>query len=345
MGNQDTLTVIPFGPFEADLHAQELRKLGVRLRLPRQSFQILKMLLEHSGELVTREDLRLALWPSDTFVDFEHGLNAAINRLRETLGDDADNPKFVETLPRRGYRFISPLSQSGLVSPTPQAAPVQMAVTVSEEKTEKALRPRWLKIGKWVFVAAALIAILIFAYSRWRKGQASAPATLSTVRFTAYPGAEHYPTFSPDGSQIAFSWDGDPPPGATGYDLYVKVVGSEQLLRLTSHPSDFLGEAWSPDGTQIAFHRFWHGGKFTNGGNPASAENGLYVIPSLGGVERKLRSTRLLSRYYVPISWSPDGKWIAFSDLSPSGEGQRLFPALHRNPGNHTDSPSSRMCR
>jgi DNA-binding winged helix-turn-helix (wHTH) protein len=102
-GNQHTRTVTRFGPFEADLQTQELRKQGARLRLPGQSFQILKMLLERPGELVTREELRTTLWPSDTFVDFEHGLNAGVNRLREALGDSADSPRLVETLPRRGY--------------------------------------------------------------------------------------------------------------------------------------------------------------------------------------------------------------------------------------------------
>jgi len=100
-------TLIPFGPFEADLASQELRKQGVRLRLPRQSFQILKMLLERPGEVVTREELRAKLWPADTFVDFDHGLNAAVKRLRDALGDTAENPRFVETLPRLGYRFIT----------------------------------------------------------------------------------------------------------------------------------------------------------------------------------------------------------------------------------------------
>src|SRR5215468_4183468 len=100
-------TLIPFGPFEADLASQELRKQGVRLRLPRQSFQILKMLLERPGEVVTREELRAKLWPADTFVDFDHGLNAAVKRLRDALGDTAENPRYIETLPRRGYRFIA----------------------------------------------------------------------------------------------------------------------------------------------------------------------------------------------------------------------------------------------
>jgi TolB-like protein/DNA-binding winged helix-turn-helix (wHTH) protein/Tfp pilus assembly protein PilF len=109
VGNQHSPTVISFGPFEADLHTQELRKQGVRLRLPGQSFHILSMLLKHPGELVTREELQQALWPSDTHVDFERGVNAAVNRLRDIMGDSADNPTFIETLPRRGYRFIAPV--------------------------------------------------------------------------------------------------------------------------------------------------------------------------------------------------------------------------------------------
>jgi TolB-like protein/DNA-binding winged helix-turn-helix (wHTH) protein/Tfp pilus assembly protein PilF len=118
--------LIPFGPFEADLSSQELRKHGVRLRLPRQSFQILKMLLERPGDLVTREELREALWQSETFVDFEHGLNAAINRLREVLGDSADHPKFIETLPRRGYRFTGPVNGMPKATHAPAAsAPLQ----------------------------------------------------------------------------------------------------------------------------------------------------------------------------------------------------------------------------
>ena len=90
-----------------DLRAGELRKHGVRIRLQTQPFQILGMLLERPGEVVTREELRQALCPGDTFVDFDHGLNNAINRLREALGDSAESPRFLETLPRRGYRFIA----------------------------------------------------------------------------------------------------------------------------------------------------------------------------------------------------------------------------------------------
>src|SRR5687767_1636833 len=96
-----------FGTFEVDLRARELRKGGIRIRLQDQPFEILAVMLERPGDVVTREELRQRLWPAGTFVDFEHSLNAAVKRLRAALGDDADNPRFVETLHRRGYRFIA----------------------------------------------------------------------------------------------------------------------------------------------------------------------------------------------------------------------------------------------
>jgi len=98
-----------FGAFEADLQSGELRKSGLRIRLPDQSFQILAMLANRPGEVVTREQLRLTLWPNGTFVDFDHSLNTAIGRLRDALGDSADSPRFVETLAKRGYRFVAPV--------------------------------------------------------------------------------------------------------------------------------------------------------------------------------------------------------------------------------------------
>jgi TolB-like protein/DNA-binding winged helix-turn-helix (wHTH) protein/Tfp pilus assembly protein PilF len=106
-------TVIRFGVFEVDLRAGELRKQGVRVKLQEQPLQILQFLLERSGEVVTREELRQRIWPADTFVDFDHGLYNAIRRLREALGDSAENPRFIETLSRRGYRFIGSVSVSG----------------------------------------------------------------------------------------------------------------------------------------------------------------------------------------------------------------------------------------
>jgi cholera toxin transcriptional activator len=100
-----------FGVFEVDSTTGELRRKGVRVKLPSQPFQVLLMLLERPGEMLTREEICRALWPDGTFVDFEHGMNSAVNRLREALGDQASNPRFVETLARRGYRFLAPVER------------------------------------------------------------------------------------------------------------------------------------------------------------------------------------------------------------------------------------------
>src|SRR6185312_8164774 len=100
-----------FGAFEADSATGELRRNGVRVRLHAQPFQVLAMLLERPGEMLTREEISRALWPEGTFVDYEHGVNSAVNRLRDALGDKASNPRFVETLARRGYRFVAPVER------------------------------------------------------------------------------------------------------------------------------------------------------------------------------------------------------------------------------------------
>src|SRR5436190_2299775 len=104
--------IIRFSTFELDVRAGELRKQGARIKLQEQPLRILEMLLAHPGQLVTREELRSKLWPSNSFVDFDHGLNKAINKLREALGDSAESPRFVETVPKRGYRIVSPLAKS-----------------------------------------------------------------------------------------------------------------------------------------------------------------------------------------------------------------------------------------
>ena len=134
-----TRLVYRFATYEADPLTGELRKAGVRLRLPEQPFRVLIMLLERPGELVTREQIRQTLWPADTFVDFDHGLNTVINRLRETLGDSASNPRFIETLARRGYRFLAPVETAGTASaatpltvgPPSPAAPAEPSATTN----------------------------------------------------------------------------------------------------------------------------------------------------------------------------------------------------------------------
>src|SRR5580693_7939205 len=106
-----------FGAFEVDLRAGEVYKHGIRLKLQDQPFQVLAVLLEHPGDVVTREELHQRLWPSDTFVDFDTGLNSAIKKLRDALSDSAEEPRYIETLPRRGYRFIARVENGTLPAP------------------------------------------------------------------------------------------------------------------------------------------------------------------------------------------------------------------------------------
>ncbi len=146
-----TTNLVHFGAFELDLRAGELRKNGAKIKLQEQPLQVLGMLLERPGEVVTREELQRKLWSSDTFVDFEHSLNAAVKRLREALGDSADNPRFIETLPRHGYRFI---------------APIQAAAGL-----ETQTKPQAAGLPRWSFLAAGgLLLLLITAafYVVWR---------------------------------------------------------------------------------------------------------------------------------------------------------------------------------
>src|ERR1700746_3332224 len=114
--------IVRFGLFEADLQTGELRKNGLKVPLQGQPFQVCAILLSRSGELVSREELRQQVWPEDTFVDFDHALNTAITKIRLALGDEADNPRFVETLPRRGYRFIAPVEKPRAEPPDARVA-------------------------------------------------------------------------------------------------------------------------------------------------------------------------------------------------------------------------------
>src|SRR6476469_7607348 len=125
--------ILRFGSFEANLQAGELRKQGLKVRLQDQPFQILAMLLERQGELVTRQEIHPQLWPADTFVDFDHGLNNAINRLREALCDCSDTPLFIETIPRRGYRLIAAVTIEN--SPARPVRPIRKALKQKQHRT------------------------------------------------------------------------------------------------------------------------------------------------------------------------------------------------------------------
>ncbi|MGI4828203.1 MAG: winged helix-turn-helix domain-containing protein [Janthinobacterium lividum] len=128
-----------FGIFEADATTGELRRQGIRIKLNAQPFQVLLLLLERPGELLTREQITQELWPGDTFVDYEHGVNSAVNRIREALGDTASNPRFVQTLARRGYRFLAPVER--IVAPEPLPALPPAAVSVMAAAVEPVMEP------------------------------------------------------------------------------------------------------------------------------------------------------------------------------------------------------------
>ncbi|HMK22990.1 MAG TPA: winged helix-turn-helix domain-containing protein [Terriglobales bacterium] len=176
MSQTGSQKVVRFGAFEADLAAGELRKSGVRIRLQEKPFQVLALLLERAGQMVTREELRDRLWPSDTFVDFDHGLNTAVNKLREALGDAAANPRFVQTVARRGYRFIAPL-QDGASAVVSNVAEIPQPGPYATTPSESSLHPelevpfprRSITRGLFILVQLMYLIFYVVALLRWQE--------------------------------------------------------------------------------------------------------------------------------------------------------------------------------
>jgi Tol biopolymer transport system component/DNA-binding winged helix-turn-helix (wHTH) protein len=288
---------IRFAPFELVLEPEELRRNGIRVKVSGQALQVLIVLASEPGRLVTREHLHKVLWPATSFGDFEHGLNAAVNRLREILGDSAVSPKYIETIPRQGYRFIAATKvKEEQVTSLPPAAS-----TEPPRSAAKLPLRRW-----WIPLAVAACIFIGLAYLRFRTRLDEASRLLriqrlAVVPFTSLPGNVTSPAFSPDGNEVAFGWDGET--NGAGYDLYVKVIGSENPLRITRHPSEKLSIAWSPDGREIAISRVSREGA-----------TGIFLVPPTGGPERKIYSRSSTYWYGNELSWSSDGKYLAFTD-------------------------------
>lgn len=328
-----------FGPFEVDLHTRELWKFGTRVKLVGQPFEILSILLARPGKLVTREELRNRLWPSDTFVDFNHGLNAAVNKLRDALSDSAEEPRYIETLPRRGYRFRAEVewigaeagtdAQNNDVAVTSKAEesspPVVLARKVETPSFNRALpssRNRWVRYGSasalmlaTIFVAAVLVRTVPGVRAKISHEPVERTVPLLSIANTFSPA------FSPDGNRVAF-YRAHSAEASAG--IYVSAVGSDQLLQLTSNDDDCC-PVWSPDARWIAFTR------------EHNHEYSIYLVPSDGGGEEKRKSEQISmsgpSAFKVAysvtserkldtggvmprrgdIDWSPDGKSIAFS--------------------------------
>lgn len=289
-------STIRFGVFELDLETGELRRNGSKVHLQEQPLQILVSLLERPGKVVTRDELRKKLWPSDTFVDFDHGLNAAIKRLRDALGESADSPVFIETMARRGYRFIGNVE---IPAATPPARP----------------RP-WQRFARNALViglAVCALALFIVYYSHSHRSKADQPTVIPVVTEV---GEKYNPTLSPDAQRLAFAWNGG---SGSNFSIYEKLVGTEEPVRLTKQTSIDFNPVWSPDGRYIAFCRIQKNG------------TGIYIIPSLGGAERRLREAfweGLMDEILWSagrLSWSPDGKLLAYSDRASRTEAASIF--------------------
>ncbi len=308
-----------FGIFEVDARRSELRRGGAKVKLREQSFRILLLLLERAGDIVTREELRQGLWPSDTYVDFDHSLNTAIMKLRDALGDSADKPLYIETIPKRGYRFVAPVSQpvdSRSEAPPTNSAPVapptgahMSDAQVSAGQPTVPAKPRGPR-RRVAYTVTTLCLLLFSAVGAMfflkscdlirSTDKTSAPQPLRIVPITSAAGNATAPVFSPDGREIAFVWDG---PDRQRYDLYLQLIGAETPLRLTHNQRGLLGRpAWSPDGTQIAFTR-------CDGRN-----DGVYVVPALGGAERKITEVGCLFSLPGPLVWLSGGEQILMID-------------------------------
>jgi Tol biopolymer transport system component/DNA-binding winged helix-turn-helix (wHTH) protein len=309
-----------FGVFEVDAQNLEVRRNGTRLKMREQSFRILIFLLDHAGELVSREDLRRVLWPSDTYVDFDHSLNTAMMKLRDVLGDVADAPVYIETIPKRGYRFIAPIakpadslnltqlnssvqSDADNYTPATQAQSAQLWSAPPSQFHRRAT----LALALLLFASLGLIAFfLIRRTAVSNSAGVSERELLRTLPITSAPGDAISPVFSPDGREIAFVWDGS---DRKGYDLYVQLIGADLPLRLTYHRRGLIGPAaWSPDAREIAFQR-------CDGKN-----DGVFAVPALGGEERQLTRTDCYYTLPNPLAWIADGNEILMVDrCSPDG--------------------------
>ena len=289
-----TKRMIRFGDFEVDLAAGELLRNGRKVKLREQPFQILAMLLERPGEVVTREEVQQRLWPGDTYVDFDNSLNTAVNRLREALGDSASHPRFVETLPRRGYRFIAPVEgSSGTVQPA--LAPAQPAVAAAS--SGELVPKRKLRLP-WALFAVTVAALLALGFVHFRQTPPEAPpAPLRRFAFTPpvpvrAAAITSHVAISPDGRHIAFA------AGDAEGKLWVQDLEQQEPRAIEG--TEGAGKPfWSPDSGFIGF---------TAGGE-------LKKVSLQGGVA--IRVCQLPSSVFWGGSWSADGDLIIFSSSTP----------------------------
>jgi Tol biopolymer transport system component/DNA-binding winged helix-turn-helix (wHTH) protein len=292
---------IRIGDFVVDPRSGELRGSSGKQLLSGQPLHVLLALAEHPGQVVTRDELRARLWPADTYVDFEHGLNAVVKRLRDALGDSADTPRYIETVPRRGYRLIAEVAPAAApaAAEAPASPPVDPATSAP-----RAPRRRVALVAIAVVTAGAVTA---FVYgNRLRRVEASpdppaAPANFSPKRLTFNPGLQTDPTWSPDGRRIAYVADQH-----GNLDLFTQSLDGGEPMRVTSSSANETQPAWSPDGRRLVFRSDEGGG-------------GLFTVTLETGAVRRITSVG-----FNP-AWMPDGRDVAFA--GPEMEGLYLVRA------------------
>ena len=316
--------VIQFGVFEVDLQAGELRKSGLRIKLQDQPFQVLALLLEHPGQVVTREQLRQRLWPADTFVDFDHSLNSAVKKLRQALGDDSDNPRFVETLPRRGYRLIVPVT--GVPSSDQLAEEIPLGPLRTGEGP-KSYKP----------VILCAVIVTVAALALW-KTVIRAPGAPRVLRFTALTndGQAKSGPMATDGSRVYFN---ETLPGQRAVILQVSVKGGEAVPLSVPLKQPAVLDL-SRDGTELLVA---DGALATQEGmGPCS----LWVQPVAGGSPRRVGTVRA-----VDARFGGDGTSIIYGNgnevysVGADGSSPRKLLTAGYTPFAFRFSPDGRVFR
>ena len=273
--------------------------------------QLLVRLADHPGEVIPKDDLITAVWGEGVITD--NVLARAVAALRKALDDDWRNPRFIETISKKGYRLIAPVTRDGSDEPQPRPSAgvpeIRPLSLSSGDALDRARKRTWISPGTLILWGAGLLLLLSSLAWLLRRGSSSAisASTLSPIPLTTFAGSEIQPALSPDGHQLAFVWDG---PTQDNWDLYIKRIGTETVLRLTHHPAAEGNPAWSPDGRYLAFIRY------------GADECGLYRVAALGGDPRKLGVCSNAAS--VHPAWSPDGAWIALDDVAPGQGGSHI---------------------
>ena len=255
--------------------------------------QVLQCLSKSAGEVVPKEQLMRSVW-TDTIVT-DDVLTRAVSELRKTFRDDSKEPRYIQTIPKSGYRLIAPVSYENNHRPDTNSHQAIQSTPISGVPQARSwpLRVIWLPVLLLVSTAAGWLYLS-------RQPSATARPTMRVVPFTSFTGREDHAAFSPDGNQIAFAWNGDK---GDNSDIYVKSINGDRPLRITSDPAIDIRPTWSPDGQRIAFVRFL----------PTEYKFRVFVASALGTTpERFLFS--LEGEQPSSLSWSPDGKYIATSE-------------------------------